>query len=400
MRQVPVFLLRFFVRACYTFISLGISNRYDSVRTSDTAGGGFKQMMVNCPKCGFSQPQDQYCARCGIDMITFRPAQRPFFARLISSTLFQLVALTIIVVGVFSVARQMRHREVAERVSEIENARNSQVLSHRAAEAAKSELASTASIPQPASTGSTQPVASPTPQLPIGPQPATAALSAADSAPPPQVAPQPVAAGANATDDKSQNPTSAGVAARAPTSARVIFAQVAHSVLSDLAANSDPRSASSQGSIFSGVVANFQARLKTAQNAGDWEILDSSTHPLKANQVVEFYGGQREETTGQFLGFVVELMPTQLDDNESHVNLRTWRYMREAGNQVEEFSIPLPENVTIPHGGGAFIAGALTKRSLNDADRRFYDPLKILHLLATEEYRQGTTDFVIYIEPR
>lgn len=30
-------------------------------------------MLINCPKCNFSQPKDRYCASCGIDMDTFRP---------------------------------------------------------------------------------------------------------------------------------------------------------------------------------------------------------------------------------------------------------------------------------------------------------------------------------------
>ncbi len=29
-------------------------------------------MMVSCPKCNFSQPEDQFCAKCGVDMIAFR----------------------------------------------------------------------------------------------------------------------------------------------------------------------------------------------------------------------------------------------------------------------------------------------------------------------------------------
>lgn len=30
-------------------------------------------MLINCPKCNFSQPKDRYCASCGIDMDSFRP---------------------------------------------------------------------------------------------------------------------------------------------------------------------------------------------------------------------------------------------------------------------------------------------------------------------------------------
>lgn len=53
-------------------------------------------MLTNCPRCGFSQPQDQYCAQCGIDMQSFKPKELPFFKKLVSNTGFQLGVLILI----------------------------------------------------------------------------------------------------------------------------------------------------------------------------------------------------------------------------------------------------------------------------------------------------------------
>lgn len=39
-------------------------------------------MLINCPKCGFSQPKDSYCAKCGVDMEHFRPPKAPLFRRM------------------------------------------------------------------------------------------------------------------------------------------------------------------------------------------------------------------------------------------------------------------------------------------------------------------------------
>lgn len=41
-------------------------------------------MLINCPRCGFSQPKDKYCAQCGVDMETFKPREVPLFKRLIT----------------------------------------------------------------------------------------------------------------------------------------------------------------------------------------------------------------------------------------------------------------------------------------------------------------------------
>jgi hypothetical protein len=47
-------------------------------------------MLVRCPRCGFSQPQDRYCAKCGVDMQSFQPQKPGFFKKLILSPFFHL----------------------------------------------------------------------------------------------------------------------------------------------------------------------------------------------------------------------------------------------------------------------------------------------------------------------
>lgn len=50
-------------------------------------------MLINCPRCGFSQPQDQFCAQCGVDMQSYKPKDKPFLDRLLGSTVFQICIL-------------------------------------------------------------------------------------------------------------------------------------------------------------------------------------------------------------------------------------------------------------------------------------------------------------------
>ena len=52
-------------------------------------------MLINCPRCGFSQPKDQYCAQCGVDMESFKPKAVPLFQRLIQSTKTHIILLLI-----------------------------------------------------------------------------------------------------------------------------------------------------------------------------------------------------------------------------------------------------------------------------------------------------------------
>ena len=53
-------------------------------------------MLINCPRCGFSQPKDQYCAQCGVDMQSFRPKEKPFFKALVENAAVQVIVLLFI----------------------------------------------------------------------------------------------------------------------------------------------------------------------------------------------------------------------------------------------------------------------------------------------------------------
>lgn len=52
-------------------------------------------MLINCPRCGFSQPQDQYCAQCGVDMQAFKPKSVPLMTKIFQSTKTHVLLLLI-----------------------------------------------------------------------------------------------------------------------------------------------------------------------------------------------------------------------------------------------------------------------------------------------------------------
>lgn len=59
-------------------------------------------MQVECPKCHFRQPEDRFCARCGIDMQSFKPPEKSFFEKLMqNATLIFLVGMVLLSSGLF-----------------------------------------------------------------------------------------------------------------------------------------------------------------------------------------------------------------------------------------------------------------------------------------------------------
>lgn len=56
-------------------------------------------MLINCPRCGFSQPKDQYCASCGVNIETYVPRKESVWSKIFSNTLSQVTVVVVIALG-------------------------------------------------------------------------------------------------------------------------------------------------------------------------------------------------------------------------------------------------------------------------------------------------------------
>ncbi len=57
-------------------------------------------MLINCPRCGFSQPQDEYCASCGVNIEKYIPQKSNGLVKIFSSTMTQVFLVVIATLGV------------------------------------------------------------------------------------------------------------------------------------------------------------------------------------------------------------------------------------------------------------------------------------------------------------
>ena len=100
--------------------------------------------MVNCPKCGFSQPQDQYCASCGVNMDAFRARTRASKS-LIQNPFVQVGSFAVILIATFVFVRSTNKskpdrmaidtpiiRESAQQESELAQAQADQTSARQA----------------------------------------------------------------------------------------------------------------------------------------------------------------------------------------------------------------------------------------------------------------------------
>ncbi len=74
-------------------------------------------MLIECPKCGFSQPKDQYCASCGVDMQNFRSKPKPLQSRLLANPVVHIsVMFMLVFMGTMYIVRQQQKQEISRRV--------------------------------------------------------------------------------------------------------------------------------------------------------------------------------------------------------------------------------------------------------------------------------------------
>lgn len=59
-------------------------------------------MEVQCPKCHFVQPKDQYCARCGVDMQKYKPQSTSIFQKIkLHTSILFLIAMVVLGLTIF-----------------------------------------------------------------------------------------------------------------------------------------------------------------------------------------------------------------------------------------------------------------------------------------------------------
>lgn len=75
--------------------------------------------MIECPRCGFSQPKDQFCANCGVDMDHFVVKRPPLWLRLVQNPNLHLSLIGILIVLVIGYMVYTRSESVSREVNRL-----------------------------------------------------------------------------------------------------------------------------------------------------------------------------------------------------------------------------------------------------------------------------------------
>ncbi len=94
------------------------------------ACANIESMLVNCPKCGFSQPQDKYCAKCGVDMESFQPTQVSLVGRIFLHPALHISLIVVLVVVAVGYIKA-KNREKQSFLAQVERLQNGPVILDR-----------------------------------------------------------------------------------------------------------------------------------------------------------------------------------------------------------------------------------------------------------------------------
>lgn len=372
-------------------------------------------MMVNCPKCEFAQPKDQYCAKCGVDMIAYRPAEKPLAVRILGNTVFQLFLLVGLIAVGFGYVKYENQTHLATRIAELEDTESTQLMERPLVQ---SDSASQGAVPMSDESAEVIEEASTRPDAAIAPAAASAPAALAGSN---QLQANQIAQGdAEARSLIAQNaakPTNDGKdlggggpavggeeRSTAPTNVRFVFAEIQKPFLSELIASA--QEGGGYGSYNSGVIPNFEAQLKAASGAIR-NLEGDTSQPLRFNQMIPIYKGtideSIDESVGQNIGLTLEItpFPSPPDDLNTRLSIRARRMFRDPRSAPPIDQLVFPEGqFSVPRGSAVFLSGLLPKRQLQDDESRLYNTVNILKILSLDSYKNGLSEFIVFIEPK
>lgn len=280
-------------------------------------------MLINCPKCGFSQPNDRYCAKCGVDMVAFRPHSEPFWKQLLLSPLFLIGITASLVIASIVFIRQKQTEEITTRAQLIRNgplivdqnaAPNATTISELASGGSASADASTSNNLNSPTPAQSTPTPASSPQVPpqAAASPVETGKDSATEAALPQ-GPPPTAPTMTKTGPNSAPAAATNVKKDARTNLTAYFTDSHKQTLTMLHEESQTTGQFVDfGDYKSGPVLNIKSRLGRANRLNVLQSVEK-TFDSKAREQKWFVGTKTTDNTDVGLTLLVVLESEQPD---------------------------------------------------------------------------------------
>jgi hypothetical protein len=372
-------------------------------------------MMMSCPKCGFTQPKDQYCAKCGVDMLAYKPAEPPLSRKLLSNWLVQIAILTVVLSSAYAFFSN-RYQQ-AGRLAEVEDGSHGRVIDEMAAPvrdrrsaqagdsgetAADSAATTSSSAAGDANTANTNADASRTSANADGSPAKQGTIDERNPASENSAASSGTSEFFKAAESSAGDSSSSGRTDTVATvqKVRITFAEVPRPLVAEILGNTRNVASYGTSSLNVGVVPDLSNRLKSAFDNTTYLLETASEYPVRINQPIVVFKGTRDVVTEQNIGLTTQITPIASDETGVQVQVEVMRVLREPAGASPDPGQSYQETFTITKEGGAFIAGMLPRRQLDEEESRFYAGAGVLRVLISPTFQTNNSEFIIFIEGR
>lgn len=311
-------------------------------------------MMQECPKCGFTQPADRYCANCGLDIENFKPVPDSILKKLAKNTGLH-ITIVVLVISLLSVFIYFEQKN--------------KLLEHL-------NPSSTATIPAVKPTLQEATIQAPTPEKEI--------LEAVNPTEKIETPP---------TNNDEKTPA---VKKEIQNKIMVTFAEVSSVVLQQLANEGQIINDSALRRAF--INKKIESVEKIKEKDPDFKILPGGkNHNIQVNNPIPF-DFSHLNANNEDIGLSFEITPVNSNEAEIEFNLTGLLHLK------DESDAPLTNqsinaNFSFSRKTTLVLAGYLPHQAISAQDQDFFTdtPLVIFDSLA---FLNGVTEFVIFVQAK
>ena len=345
-------------------------------------------MLVNCPKCGFSQPQDQYCANCGVNMQQFKPKEPSLLFRLISSPFSFLIVASLVAVGswYFIQQKQLLLQKITNS-PDLRSTSNDRHISNAIGDNSTTVSANQALDSNNTNSNSLNPGSSNLPATnPSIPNPAVNPTSHSQGSTTEGSATSPPT---NTLGNSSESENHKGILVK------VYYAEVDHKTLASFI---DESQNIGQFLSLAEMKAGVMQQLKQKLQSSGIRILHKIDRKFDAQQLGHhWFFGKKSQDTDLDQGFATLLSLSDVEMYPLRAELEIGRALRESEGTVLPVRRSFPLSFELQKGQGLFVSGLLPHRDLMELNEEL-SSIQVFRLFKSPNFLKGDSELTIFFE--
>lgn len=319
--------------------------------------------MIQCPKCNFPQPEDIYCANCGVNMSTYTKKQSPW--SLLNHWLVQVLIIFMAIVSFVLYDKLFNQKNPPQQPSEV------------------LPVATTTNPDSPESHSDTEtsPRATSTPQPQTSPTPAFAKVKRPSPTPQEELS---ETASSSLQNEAAEPQRQKGL--------QVSFYRITKQALLELQRRSQAINLSGDSS--AGQI--LKSRFQSLVSSGELQYISGNRYKDFDDQHPSLiFKGQRHAEAARNLGLFVQLTAIKSSESAQLVEVKGWGALKALEPDENFFNGEL----TLSPASVTYISGFIPRSATYTEDeKQLFEKDRILQVLNDEDFNEGLTDVIMLIE--